>query len=1073
MMKLNKFIATALLILTPTITGAQVISIPVSSNSAQKAYELRTITGIVVDATTGEPVEGAMVKARGAEGFSVLTDEHGTYQLQMPTFVSSIQIESPDHNVLVCGISREERQSPKYLYPQNFRADEKETNVMGTRRVAVGIASAPVNVKDEIQKQLGAFAYTRTRNGMPGLGSTMFVQGLNSLNINAQPLLVVDGVLLEQQQERTFLHDGFFNDILSNINPADIESVEVMRNGTALYGAKGANGVILINTRRAKSMATRITANLSAGMTFLPKMTPMMDAEQYRNYASEMLKTVNTGITDFKFLNSNPNYYYYPQYHNETNWSKGLYHEAVTQNYGINVEGGDTEARYNLSVGYTSAQSTLRQNDMDRLNVRFNSDIRLGSKLDIRFDASFSNLTRNIRDDGAPMSYTEGTPTSPSFLGYVKAPFISPYTFGRGMISKEHYEISDETYLDEALALYDNYNYKLANPYAINEYAEAENKNHFENSLLNLTITPTFNFNRHLSLSEHFSYSLVNTNEHYYIPVNGVPDYFVASVNGLRENEARSLYSKQNSVQSETRLQWDNTYDAHRISLLGGLRLNWENYSLSTQLGYNTGSDKTPFISSSLLNAQTHGATESQNSIAAFAQATYSYRERYHLQANLTTEGSSLFGRDAGAFRLFDAGWGLFPSVEAAWVVSNETWMSRLSFIDYLKLTAGYDISGNDAIQQLASRTYFASTMYLNDISGLHLAGIGNNKIKWETTRRLNFGLEARLLRNRLAFTVNFFRSTTSDLLMRQQLKNISGLDYNWNNDGKLRNTGFDLTVSGKLIATKDWMWELGFSVGHYKNKIVSLADGKPYVDNEVCGATVRTAVGQAANVFWGYKANGVLSSLHEAQEAGLYVLGENGIDRQYFQAGDIRFADLDGNHQIDENDRCAIGDPNPDFYGNIFSSVGWKRLRLDVAFSYSQGNDIFNYMRSQLEGGSRFMNQTTTLTNRWQMDGQLTDVPRIVFQDPMGNSRFSDRWIDDGSYLRLKSVTLSYRLPVKQSFIQGVELWAQGNNLLTLTKYLGADPEVNSYNTVIGQGIDTGVLPTSRNFTVGAKINF
>ena len=201
-------------------------------------------------------------------------------------------------------------------------------------------------------------------------------------------------------------------------------------------------------------------------------------------------------------------------------------------------------------------------------------------------------------------------------------------------------------------------------------------------------------------------------------------------------------------------------------------------------------------------------------------------------------------------------------------------------------------------------------------------------------------------------------------------------------------------------------------------------------------------------------------------------VVDENGVDHVYFEAGDVHFADLNNDGMITEADRTIIGDPNPDIYGNIFTSVSFKRFKLDVNFNYSLGNDIYNYMRSQLEGGSRFMNQTTALLRRWQVEGQQTDVPRITFQDPMGNSRFSDRWIEDGSYLRLKSVTLSYDLPVKSEYLQGFQFWIQGNNLLTFTKYLGSDPEMTATSSVIGQGFDLGRLGQSRSIVAGVKIN-
>ena len=1046
----------------------------------KKVYATRVVKGRVVDAASKMPVAGAIVKAGGITGYSVLTEDNGTFELKVPVFATSLYVSSPDHNAVLAGLTASEEQQDIMLYGTAFKGDYAETDNLRGDKQATGFAySNAINIKEEMQKQLGAYAYTTNRNGTPGVGSVSFIQGLNSLNVNAQPLVVIDGVPIDQQYGREMLHDGFFNDILSNINPADIEKVTVMRNGTALYGAKGANGVILVETRRNKSMATRITASVSAGVTLLPKYYDMMDANQYRNYASELLRGTGTKNTEFKFLNEDPTYYYYKQYHCNTDWKDYVYRTAMTQNYGINVEGGDAVANYNLSVGYTQAESTLECNDFNRLNIRFNSDITLGSRLSIRFDASFSNITRDIRDDGAPAGYDEGTPTSPAFLAYVKSPFMSPYSYGRGQFSSSQYDVVDESYLDEALTSvkYKNYNYRLGNPAAFNEYAEGENKNRFENSMLNLSVRPKYQINSNLSLMEHFSYNLVNTNEMYYIPINGVPDYYVSSVYAYRQNEVRSLASKQNSVMSDTRLDWSNRYQAHSLHVFGGARIQWETYTYNTQLGYNTGSDKTPFMGASLLNATASGLSESWTSLSMYAQAEYNYKGRYFLQANLTADGSSRFGEEADGLKALDAVWAIFPSVQASWVLTNENWLAGNKWVNYLRLTAGYDVSGNDDIDYYAARSYFQGKVFMNSVSGLSLAGIGNTTIQWETTKRFNVGLEANLLNNRINLTANLFKSKTDNLLAMQSLGFLSGLDQNWSNGGKLENEGYDVALSGKVIATKDWSWQLGASVGHYKNKITALPEGKSYMDTDVYGATIRTQVGSAANLFYGYKTAGVFATTEDAQAAGvdpkgLYTLAENGMTRNYFQAGDVHFVDTDNNGEINDKDCVVIGDPNPDFYGNIFTTVAYKNFKLDVRFNYSVGNDIYNYMRSQLEGGNRFMNQTTAMLGRWQVEGQKTEMPRATFQDPMGNARFSDRWIEDGSYLKLKTITLSYDLPITSQFLQGLQFWIQANNVFTLTKYLGTDPESAMTSAVIGQGIDLGRLPQSTSLVAGVKIN-
>ena len=259
--------------------------------------------------------------------------------------------------------------------------------------------SSALNVTSEIGDQLGAAVRTVSRGGTPGIGSYLSIDGINSLNSNAQPLVVIDGVIIDQQYERTMIHDGFYNDMLTAINVNDIEKVEVMKNGTALYGAKGANGVILIQTKRNKSLATKIDATVSAGITLIPKSYSMFDGSQYKSYTSDLLKTTGTSVTDFKFLNPDPTYYYYNKYNNNTDWNDMIYREAFSQNYGISVQGGGEVASYNLSLGYNSAQSTLEENNVNRLNIRFNTDIELTKKFLIREweQAKAETVTPNCR----------------------------------------------------------------------------------------------------------------------------------------------------------------------------------------------------------------------------------------------------------------------------------------------------------------------------------------------------------------------------------------------------------------------------------------------------------------------------------------------------------------------------------------------------------------------------------------------------------------------------------------------------------------------------------------------------
>ena len=1054
-----------------TVTAAR------PASPLKKNVKTRPVSGRVFAVTSGTPLGGALVSVSGYDGYSTLTEEDGTYKLDVPEFATALTVTAPDYNSVRVGINQSGKLRDVTLYSSVMRsAYSADDNILNTVVADKFDYSPSLNITSEIGDQLGANVRTISRGGTPGIGNFMMMNGINSLHSNAQPLIVIDGVIVDQQYDRTMVHDGFYNDILTSFNVNEIKSVKVMANGTAIYGAKGANGVILIETKRNTSLATKIDATVSAGITLLPKSLPMMSGSQFKTYASDLLKTTGTNLSEFQFLTSDPNNYYYNKYNNNTDWNDVIYREAFSQNYGITVQGGDEVASYFLALGYNGAQSVLEDNDVNRLNIRFNTDINMFKHLFIRFDASYSNVTRNLKDQGAPEAYDEGTVTSVNYLGLVKSPMLSPYAYSNGKISDVAFDNSDEDYLDQALSSIGNVNYRLANPASINEYGTAQNKNYFENSYLNLAVTPKWQFNKHLSLSSLFSYTLTNTNDKYYVPINGVPDYYVSSIGLTVENEIRSLYSSQNSITSDTKIEWGNQYGAHSIDLLGGFRYMNDRYKVDTQLGYNTGSDKTPFINDTQ-NKTTTGSTNEWTSMSWYGQARYDYRKRYFVEGNLAIESSSRFGKDAKeGFKLAGVRWGVFPGIQAGWVLSNESWFD-VPGIDYAKFTMGYDVSGNDGIDFDATRTYFQSILFQNQANGLVLGNLGNTEVQWETTRRFSFGTELNFLKNRLNLKVNVFKSWTDNLLTYHELNFITGLENNWVNGGSLENKGYNITVNGHIIATRNWNWELGASVGHYKNKLTALPDGQDYVDVEVYGATIRSQIGQPVNLFYGYKTEttaagtSVYATSEEAASDGLYILGENGIDKTYFGAGDVKFAD-NGDKEINKADMQIIGDPNPDIYGNIFTSLSYKRIRLDVNFNYSLGNDAYNYLRSQLEGGSRFMNQSITMVNRWSYEGQKTDMPTATWEDPMGNARFSDRWIEDASYLRLKSITLSYELPINNTFIHGLTFWGQANNVFTVSKYLGADPDFSMSNSVLEQGIDRGLLANSRSFMLGIKIN-
>jgi TonB-linked SusC/RagA family outer membrane protein len=1031
----------------------------------------KVVTGRVVDAATGQPLAGVIVSAYGNQRRTTMTDETGYYELSVPEETRSVIMRVEGYNLQQRAIA--DGKANAQLYSNAFSETyQTQTTAVLSSQAGQFDNTSEFSIDPLITQRLGGDVRSVNRSGIPGMGNIMLVEGINSLNANAQPLIVIDDVIMDMQYSREMLHDGYFNNLLANINVNDIETVTVLKNGTALYGAKGANGVIAIKTKRNKSMATKIDVTINGRYELVPRLPQMMNADSYRLYATELLNgTMDPNmIGKMKFLNNEPTYFYYNQYHNNTDWTDEVYKNAFSQNYGINVQGGDDAASYNLSVGYSLGNSTLRENDYSRFSMRLNSDINITKDLSVRFDASYSDVDRDLRDDGASADPLGTVITSPGFLALAKSPFLSPYAYDL-YGNRSHYLAEADDYLEGKF----QGRGRLANPVSILEYGDGKNRNSFGNRLVNFAITPKYQFNRHLSVSEHFVLGLVNTNENYYLPIQGVPTFVV---DGLSDdtslnNIAQSQTARETAIQSDTRITWeiDPTITSH-LKVMGGVRYLSTDYTQTAQGGYNSPNDKKPNMTTSLVFKTTGGADDQTREITWYALADYSLNERYYLNAGISAQASSRFGADtSGGLKLFNTVWGFFPSVEAAWVMTNEKWLSGVKGIDYLRLNVGFDITGNDDINYIASRSYFVSKRMLGELAtGKVIGNIGNTDLQWETTRRLTAGLNGNFFNNRVNTQFNIYKSWTSNLLSLRQLAWTSGLQENWSNDGKLENLGFDVTIGWKVLALKDFTWELGASAGHYTNKVTALPDNKS-VKTDIYGATILTQVGQPVGLFYGYKTDGVYSKTSEAQADGYYVKKQNG-DNAYFEAGDMRFVDINHDKCIDENDMTIIGDPNPDIYGSIFANFTYKNFALNAVFNYSLGNDIYNYQRSLLEGGTYFLNQTTAMNNRWTTEGQQTDIPRISYLDPLGNSRFSDRWIEDGSYLRLSSVTLSYHLPIRSTYLQGITVWGNANNLFTITRYLGNNPDCALGSNVLTQGIDRGLLSAGRSFSLGVNIN-
>lgn len=1047
----------------------------------QKApqYPTMTVKGVVLDQASKTPLAGIQLQALGHQRYTAMTNEKGEFTIKVPTFATSLYVFAPEFMSQQVAINSDQEDQFVTIKMLSDKFDAMYgTGTTITAENGFDATQSAATIDGEIGNKIGADVRSIMRSGALDGGASMFIRGLNSITSNAQPLIVVDGVEMDMQRNRGSLHNGQFSNILANISPDDIASVKVLKNATALYGARGANGVILIETKRGHSMATRIDANISVGVSMIPQLPTMMDATQYRTYATEVLGTIEDiqkRDIQFRFLNDDPNYYYYNVYHNNTDWSDYIYREGLTQNYSINVQGGDDVGMYNLSVGYMDAQGTVEKSSFNRMNVRFNTDISITDELSARFDMSISRTNNEVFDDGFSPNLNAAAIASPTALALIKAPIVSPYQYNK-LVGGFTSLLSN--YDDIFYQIHNDDRYSLANPVAILENANGDNKNKAENTLFNVLLAPKYEFSKSLSLSGLVSYTLNRNAQRYYRPYEGVPPFAIDEL-GTVTSMTRSMFAKETNFVGNLQLDWNHQYGKHGLAAYAGFRYNhfsYDNSDLSTEYTGVT-NDKNPALSASSGYPNIEGVNDVWKTLQWYGNVDYNYMNRYFATVSLMAESNSRFGENADGLDFCGVKWAIFPSVQLGWLVSNEKWFPKNAGIDYLRLNAGFDMSGNDDINNYAARTSYTAVKYNNILMGAQLTNIGNDKIKWESTTKWNVGLQAHFLNNRLGVNFDYYIHNTKDLLTLKTFSNpIGGINNYWCNGGELQNTGYEVTVTAKPVVSKDWRVEVGASAGHYKNEIKKLPDGE--FITSIYGADLITSVGNPVGLFYGYKTAGVFSTDAEAKAAGkngeyLYMEDAAG-NNQNFVAGDVHFLDLNGDGKIAEDDRTVIGDPNPDIYGNIFAKINWKDLTLSLGFNYSLGNDVYNYQRSILNSGSTFYNQQVATVNHWRYEGHQTDLPRAVFGDPMGNNRFSDRWIEDGSYLRLKTVNLSYQVPVPGTWtwLQGLTIWAEAQNLVTLTKYLGSDPEFSIGNGVYYQGIDCGNLAQGRSFTLGVKIN-
>ena len=1023
-----------------------------------------SIKGTVVESATGKPISGAQVTIAGVT--SVLTGDLGEFELKKSISNAKITVSAP--GFATRQIPLNDRNDLKIaLLDESFKGKYEDVvlpfGIKNAYNSAYSISShenrddyklAAPTIDAVFQGNTnGLNAVSRT--GMPGSGANLFINGFTSLNANNQPLIVIDGVQYENPSIYSLIGGNNITP-LTDLDVKDIDKITVLKDGGAIYGSKGANGVILINTLRAKTSATRINFYAYSGVNLETETKyPMLDAWGYKNYLTDMLLSkglTNNEVQALPYINSekpsvenwgvsgNADYYRYNQ---NTKWQNEVLNSSINQNYHLNVSGGNDVILYAIGVGFLNHGGAVDKTSFSRYSFRTNASIKMTEWFSLNANVSYINSERTLAYEGMNRNF------NPLNAGLIKAPFTSGYVYN--VLGEQTPNMEDADV------------FNISNPLAIINKASATNNRSRFSGILNGVLS----FNKHLNADITFGLTSDKvTKERIFMPNAGV--YHSTLATSEITNESKQLRNSLNQVNAEARLNYNKVFNYyHDVTAHIGVRYLSSSSELDWGQAYNTSSDEMQTLGDGInALAQIGGALGNWNSISNYLNIDYGYKSKYFLSVNAALDGSSRFGSEADGLKISNHVYGLFPSVNGAWLLTSESFMKNQSVFDILKLRAGYSITGNDDIGNYSARYYYIPQAFIGSY-GLVRGNLPNAKLKWETNNKATVGLDASFLNEKLNVSVDLFSSTTKDLIAIHTLASYSGIPSAVLNDGAVQNTGIDVNISGRLIDKKDFKWDGSINLSTYKNKVISLSEN---YTTEIAGGTVTTQVGSPFAQFFGYQTDGILNSASEATEANLKMVKPDGTEIP-FVAGDVKFVDQNNDGIINDDDKVVIGNPNPDFTGSVNTSMQWKNFTLSAVCGFSVGNDVYNAVRANLESLSGTDNQTIVATNRWKYDGQETLIPAAVWGDPHGNSRFSDRWIEDGSYLRLKSVTLSYDLPLKASFINNAQVYVTANNLLTLTNYLGYDPEFSTSQSPLYYGIDRGVTPQPRTVLLGIKV--
>ncbi|MFD2556213.1 SusC/RagA family TonB-linked outer membrane protein [Sphingobacterium tabacisoli] len=991
----------------------------------------KRISGKVIDAGTKKAIPGVSVKLAGqAAGAS--TDDQGAFVLNDLSQGQSVVFSFLGYTSQTLKI---DARSTYLIELTSLATEIEETVVVGYGRqkkrnltgsvVSVGSAEIEKTTQQDpisILQGRAAGVQVSSNSGAPGGEMTIRVRGNSSLNSGNNPLFVVDGIPIESNSISALNGtEGSGLNPLADINPNDIASMEILKDAasTAIYGSRAANGVVMITTKRGAAGKPEVLLNATTGVSTLTRKLSVLNSQQYREAVLDSYNALPNPEEPYYTIIDSLN----PMNNGDVDWQDALMRSAKQYKVDLSVRGGNEGTKYAWSSSYLDQDGVILNSNYKRFTSRLNVDFNISDRVRIGQSVSYTNAVNNRTNAGGSGN-----------LSIIRSLLVRPPNMSM--------------YLPDGSI--NGYMIGQRNPVGMALYATNLNKSNriIGSQYLEIDILKDLKFRSNVNLD--------------YIAMK--EDEFMPSILDYREGYNTG------AVRTSGNLTWGNesyfTYNksianAHNIGAVAGMSFQRWRYDRTGLNGsYFASDDIRTLNGASVISGQDVNVASEHAMRSYFGRLTYDYVGKYLLEFNLRADGSSRFGSDKR--------FGFFPSASAGWRFVEENGVKDLSWLSDGKLRFSLGSTGNEAIGDYTSQGEFTLGMNYLDFSGAAPTVMPNASLTWETTHQYNLGLELGFLNNRILFSTDAYLKKTKDLLYNVPLPSTTGFEYVTRNVGSIENKGLEFSLQTRNLQGP-FTWSTNVNLSLNRNKVTSLPEDvltNGYIQN---GAFHILQVGKPIGVFYGWQFDGVYA--RDADNVNGLTHGANGPK---FVGGDPIWRDLNGDGIINEDDRQIIGYAEPKYFGGISNDFSYKNFHLNVFFQYSVGNEIYSELNHQRNSIVRYNNLSTDALSRWRQQGDVTDFPRLIRDDPkQSDSRVQSRWVEDGSYIKLKNVNLRYSLNpdwVKRIGLRKVDAFVTGTNLITWTKYTGFDPDVNSYSG-LRVGLDEGAYPQARTFMFGLTL--